>query len=341
MGCSAKYIGLALSSLLVIGMAGSAMAGDLFDPYASANRNPFVQIYGLPAVQGADLPGRGQWRSALQLEASSHFSRDSIAGEQVVIDGESHRSNLQFRYGYSNSIEFGIDIPYLNHEGGGLDRFIDDWHDFWGLPDGDRPEFARDQLQFSYRDLSAAASADNSVDMLQPGHGLGDVSLSIAYQLAATDSRQWALRSALKLPTGESRRLRGSGSTDLSLGLHVSDQGLMRQYALQWHGSLGVLWMDGGEVLPSLRRDWVGYGSSTVSWQVSPEVSLKLQLDAHSAFYRSDLDQLGKVSAQIIIGAGLRLNRQWQLDFGVSEDIVVDTAPDVVFHLAIKRRGLF
>ena len=63
---------------------------------------------------------------------------------------------------------------------------------------------------------------------------------------------------------------------------------------------------------------------------------MKLQLDAHSAFYDSGLTELGSDAAQLIIGGALRLSDTWVLDLAVSEDIAVDTAPDVVFHIGIK-----
>ena len=34
---------------------------------------------------------------------------------------------------------------------GTLDGFIDDWHDFFGLPEGTRPVLPRDQLNIAYR----------------------------------------------------------------------------------------------------------------------------------------------------------------------------------------------
>ena len=78
------------------------------------------------------------------------------------------------------------------------------------------------------------------------------------------------------------------------------------------------------------------FGSATAAWQAMPGLSFKLQLDGHTAFYKSDLDQLGSHSLQLTMGGTAKLSRDWLLDIGVVEDIAVSTAPDVVFHIGLR-----
>lgn len=322
---------LALSSVCTPGIADSGQSAALHAPIATSNRNPFVQLYGLPAAQSAQLVGQGQRSAALQLDVANSFSQHSKGNEAIVIDGETLRANLQLRFGLAESLELGVDIPYLSHDGGSLDSFIDEWHSLWGLPDGDRPDYPRDQLQFAYQRQGSAPVA-----LTRSEQGLGDVSISLAHQWRSEPTRQWALRTAIKLPTGDADAFLGSESTDISLGVHVSDQSLAERYGVRWHGSMGLLWLDEGELLTAQREDWVVYGSATLSWQWTKAVSLKVQLDGHSAFYDSALTELGSDAAQLSLGGTVRLNQRWLLDLAVVEDIAVDTSPDVVFHLAIK-----
>jgi Protein of unknown function (DUF3187) len=303
-------------------------------PFASANRSPLVQIYGLPTAASAQLVPEGKVSSSLQVELANNFTENDSSGEVIRLDGETLRSNIQFRYGLNDHIELGLDIPWISHSGGSLDGFIEDWHEFWYLPEGGRPGSARNQLQYAYQ-----KNGNSRVSLNSDSEGLGDISLSLAYQLDTSDYRQWALRAGLKLPTGDAEQLLGSDSTDLSLSLNVSDQNLSQNYGIALHASAGILLMDGGEVLDDLREDWLLYSSTTLSWSATPSLTLKLQLDGHTALYDSALTELGSNSAQVIMGGAVRLSEQWSLDLAVSEDIAVDTAPDVVFHLAIKRRG--
>lgn len=320
--------------IFVLTANGSVSAGELGNPFASANRNPFVQIYGLPSAQTAGLLSTEQSRLGVQLEVANNFTVNDTADEAIVIDGETHRINMQFRYGISDHIELGLDVPYLSHESGRLDGFIDDWHHFFDLPDGGRPDVAKDQLRYGYRD-----GGITPVDVQQSTDGIGDVSVSAAYQLLNNESRQWALRGGVKLPTGDADSLQGSESTDVFAGVNVSDQGLLEQYNIVLHGSVGALWMNGGEVIDDRRNDWVVYGSSTVSWLYNEHISFKAQLDLHSAFYDSELTELGDSSAQLILGGALKLADHWVLDLSVSEDIAVDTAPDVIFQIGLTVTG--
>ncbi|MCW8925499.1 MAG: DUF3187 family protein [Xanthomonadales bacterium] len=307
------------------------LADKLVDPFVTTNQNPFVQIYGLPAAQSAELTSVGELSTGLQLDVSSNFAVGNQVDEAVSIDGETHRANLQVRYGLTDDIEMGIDVPYLGHKRGSLDGLIERWHDFWGLPTGNRPNYPRDQLDYSYRKNGQMLAA-----VTESQSGIGDVRLRLGYQLAANEKRQWVLRTLVKLPTGDAEQLLGSGSTDIAASINFTDQSLMQKYNLTWHGSAGLLWMGSGEVLDQQRKDWVAYGSLTLGWLATQNFSLKLQLDAHTAFYDSALTELGNESAQLVFGGAVRLGKHWMLDLAVSEDIVVDTASDVVFHIGIK-----
>jgi hypothetical protein len=328
-GLSAACFSLLLALAPVITSQTWAAAADA--PFVIDNRNPFVQVYGLPAAQSAQIIAFEQIDVGLQIDIANNFTEGNKGTELILIDGETHRANIQFRYGFNDTIELGVDIPYLSHDSGGLDSVIEDWHELWSLPDGERPQFPRDQLQFSYQKEGESLSS-----VTQSNNGIGDVSLSMAYQLSASPTRQWALRGAIKLPTGDADDLHGSKSMDISLGVNVSDQGLLDNYNISLHGSAGILRMESGEVLDQLREDWVAYGSTTLSWQANHILSLKLQLDAHSAFYDSQLTELGDDSLQLIMGGGVRLSEKWLLDLAISEDIAVNTAPDVVFHIGVK-----
>lgn len=317
--------------LLPLMAASNLQAAPADAPFNHTNRSPLVGIYGLPSAQTAQLTTAGQLTGVLQIDVANNFTEHQKNNEAIMIDGETHRATLQFRYGLNQHIELGIDLPYISHEGGRVDGFIDGWHEFWGLPDGDRSKFSRNQLNYRYENHGQVLT-----QLKRSADGLSDISLSLAYQLSSQPQRQWALRSSVKLPTGDADFLLGSESTDIALGLMVSDQVLLQAYNIGLHASAGVMWMDDGKVLDELRKDWVAYGSTTLSWAASPTLNIKIQLDAHSAFYDSHLAELGSNSAQLILGGTLVLSKKWSLDLALGEDIAVDTAPDVVFIVAIK-----
>ena len=75
-----------------------------------------------------------------------------------------------------------------------------------------------------------------------------------------------------------------------------------------------------------------------IGWDPFSCLALKVQADAHTPFYRdSGLKEVDSYSVQLTLGGTIALGKKTFLDIGVSEDLVVSTAPDVVFHLALRR----
>ncbi|MGK0441617.1 MAG: hypothetical protein ACJA0N_001418 [Pseudohongiellaceae bacterium] len=318
-------------SLLALAGAEIAAASEIDEPFRSANRNPLVQIYGLPAAQSAYVTGAGNFNAALNLEASNNFAIENRGNEAIFMDGETYRAELNWRYGLSDRIELGLTVPFISHQNGGMDGFIEDWHDTFGLPDGDRIDYPKGQLRYQYQQ-----GDEILLDMQQNGEGIGDVTLAAAIQLAESDSRRWALRVGVKFATGDEQRLRGSDANDQFVSLHLSDNSLAADYGVNFHLSAGSLWLGDGEILSELQEEQVWFGSSTLSWAYSDTVTLKTQIDMHSAFYDSQLKQIGDNSTQLMLGASIKVTPKLIVDLSVSEDIAVETAPDVVFQVGLR-----
>jgi len=312
-----------------------AKAADLVQPFYSRNMNPFVQIYGLPAAEGAVPTPASHLATRLVLDIANNYSGSTSQGEESVIRGETYRSVLAMRYGLQNNLEIGIDLPYIAQSRGNFNDFIREWHKTFGLPGGGRDEATDDQLLYSYTENGKETFAiDDSAS------GLGDILLSAAMPIwkgNGQQPRRLALRAALKLPTGSTSNLLGSGSTDFSLRLCGEDPQTFAAAQISWFGSLGALFMTEGDVIADRQRQAVGFGTLGFGWQPLSWLAMKLQIDGHTAFYDSALTELGDPSAQLTMGGTLGLPTDIMLDLAVSEDIVVDTAPDVVFHFDLRR----
>ena len=130
-----------------------------------------------------------------------------------------------------------------------------------------------------------------------------------------------------------------SGSTDLALWLSAGKGWKTASGLWELFGGGGILGMTEGDVLPDQQKDIVAFGSLGAGWQPLAWLTLKVQLDGHTAFYRdSDLAELGSGSVQAVMGGTLHVSGRTALDIGVAEDLVVKTAPDVVFHFALRHR---
>ncbi|MFN2329975.1 MAG: DUF3187 family protein, partial [Chromatocurvus sp.] len=295
-------------------------------PIHTSNRIPFITIHGLTPARSAYLLPQGRTEASLHANAANTSIVDGAGPRRTVIDGETHRLELDVRRGIANDWEIGVNLPVLRHSGGFLDRPIEEWHEVFGLPNGNRDRLPRNRLLFSQRGANGSGFLlDDS------GGGIGDLQVSLSRQL----NDGLALRNTLKLPTGDGDRLTGSGAAALSTSLHASGRFRTR---LHWHASGGLLLSGSSDVLGKQAKSTLAFGSTTLAWEVSDALVLKAQLDAHTAAYGGTGEPLNRATFQLSLGAAFAIADGWALDIGFSEDIAVETAPDIGFHAGLKHR---
>lgn len=316
-------------SLLIAALAALcpvAAVADDFAPFYTFSKGPLAQLYGLPAAEGGVLLAPGARSTALSVDLTSHHVYRNSANETLFFDGESYRTTLVFRQGLARGYEWGFDLPYTAHEGGFLDHTIYEWHDFFGLPQGGRGSVPNNQLQFQY-----VRNGIVLLDLKQATSGVGDLRLHGARRLGTHS----ALRATLKLPTGDSRELLGSGAADLALWL--SGEGTATGASVWYFGTAGALALGSGDILPDQQHRLVAFGSAGAAWSPAGWPTFQLQLDGHTPFYRdTTLVPLGASSLSIVFGGRAKIGARTHLDLGVSEDLLLATAPDVTFHLRLS-----
>ncbi|MBJ6802698.1 DUF3187 family protein [Geomonas sp. Red259] len=308
-------------------------------PFYTFNQSPLVQIYGLPAAESAVVQPAGKAWTLLSVDVANSYLKRETARESLLLDGEGERITLALRYGVAQRGELGMDLPLIAYNGGIFDGFIEDWHEFFGLPQGQRPDAPKGQLRFQYE-----KDGRQRLDMERDGLHIGDLRFSGAWQLyhgGGANPAALALRTSLKLPTGSSSRLTGSGSTDLALWLTGSSD-----YAFpgQWgHATVfaaaGGLAMTDGQVLKEQHKNLAGFGTVGLGWSPSDSFALKAQLSGHSAFFRaSAFSELSSGAMQVIFGGTVAFSPRTTLDIALSEDVTVGASPDVALHLGLGHQ---
>ena len=325
---------LVTAGLVVLPLPASSSEHDT-QWFALRNHNPFLQVYGLPIFQDGTLAADGELRYSVGLDIANHADAGQAADESIVIDGESYFLALSLRYGTSRGMELGIDLPLLTHTAGILDNAIEDWHDLWSLSNSKR-HGPSNQLNFSYEN-----QAFSSYELTSQSFGIGDVQLTAAVPLkkpnAQSDSA-FALRSSLKLPTGDEDTLRGSGAIGFSLGLYASDFATFGKRDFRFSGFAGVLLPGKGDIFPSLQRSAVAFGGFGATWQMTDKFSVTAQTHIQGSYLDSELDEIGGGSVQLAFGGTYRFPRQRSsLTFALVEDGFSDTTTDVAFHISVRR----
>ena len=315
--------------ILAAGLAPCAGA----EPLRVTNASPFIQIAAPPVAEPSRLlpAGRSEW--SLTTDWVSNATVSVNGREEVAIDGETVALTARWRRG-SGRWQWGVEVGYLFQGGGVLDDWIDDFHELFGLPEGDRPGLVNDRLDYVYR-----RDGVTLIDVEGSSDGLSDLRLSAAWQAVAEDDRAVALRAQVKLPTGDSDDLLGSGGADVALYVDAARRIEMSSWTPQIYGGFGVLLSEEGDVLPELRDSVALFGHAGIAWPATPALTLNLQFDAHGPLYDSDLPEFGN-ALQISLGGSLSLGRDWQLGIGVVEDISTHSSPDVIFHFDLRRRAL-
>lgn len=329
--------GAAVAGLTLLLPWGGARGMEI-SPFRTGNMAPLVQIHGLPVPDSARVLARGEGEVSAVADVTNNYTESAKGTEGVTFDGETYRLGLDLRYGIAPGVEAGIEIPLVIHSGGFLDGFIENFHKAFDFTNGGRDAVSRDRLLYRYERKGVERfRVDDS------GGGIGDIRLTGGIQLyddQAEAPRRLALRGALKLPTGDSDRLRGSGSVDFALWLAGSDDYRLGDWGhLTLFANAGGTIMGDSDMMGSQQRDLAATGVAGLGWSPVDWVAITAQGTWHSSLYSgNDLRAIGNDSLVMTGGFAFALSERTSLDLALSEDLSVDTAPDVSFHLALRQR---
>jgi hypothetical protein len=319
---SRAYCGLAL-----LAFGASEGRAEPAEPFQIRNLNPVIAIFGLPTWNTI----RAGTEVGARFEVANHYRLSQRGDDLLVLDGETLRTTFSFSRELNERWTVGLELPYYRVSGGVLDDVIDGWHSAFGMPDGGRNNRPEGDLLFM---LGNDDGTFFELDDAQ--NALGDVQLRAARAFGA--NRGFVVQATLKAPTGDEDLLTGSGSTDFALTLLRAREvrALDRPAGLYW--GLGLLGVGEPERIEFEAEDVVYTAIAGASWQIKPRFGVKAQLDFHSPFFNTQLEELGESAIQATIGAWLTPNERARFEFAIVEDLEVSTAPDVVFHLAAHWR---
>ena len=295
--------------------------------FALQNQSPLAIVYGLPRYQEAKITPQGESQWDFSFDLSNSFTARRSEHELIRLDGENSRLALRYLRGWANGWEYGIELPLIHHGGGTLDSLVEDFHDLFGLTQSGRERSAQDLLIYQYERNGVSQFSVN-----RPSTGMGDVSLLMAKQLASNAATQTSIRAQLKLPTGDSSQLLGSGAWDTSLGIYHSASPKQNWH---WQAHAGVSYLGTGDLLPEQQNHWVFNAGVGLNWQAFSRLGLRVQLDAHTALYsQSDLNQLNQTAFILSAGGRVSLNKYGYLDLAIVENAPnPEASPDVGFHI--------
>ncbi|MEO1246157.1 MAG: DUF3187 family protein [Pseudomonadota bacterium] len=306
-------------------------AAALGEPLPDPDNGPISGVYNfVDSTEGADLVADGKFAFSLSSITSSHSVLEERGAESLIFDGETTRLEWRLRYGLSERIELGVELPWVWHSPGRLDSLIDTWHDVFGLPDGFRDDLPEDVLLYRYTD-----SSGTRLDYRDGSSGIGDLRLQAALRLGSGDKHRRALRFGLVLPTGDAYKPHGSDALSVSAGIagDIDALGEGSRFSAFYRAHLS--WIDEPALLPDRYREWIGHVAGGLGYRLNRTVDLRAQIAMRTATHDSELLVLGEPSIALTFGGNIRLGKRYTLSLAVGEDIKVNSSPDVSFMLAL------
>lgn len=306
---------------------------DGYGPFPVRNFQPLqLMVLGMFGDRALVL-AKGRLDIRVELAETSTVFREDEPRVRTTMKFETLRSALFLRYGVTDRLEVGLEVPALYRYRGILEGVIT------------ATERATTGLAPARNRLMGTGFA---FDMTRDGQrlfgggesilGLGDLTLIGKYQLQgrAEDRPAVAVRLAVKVPSGDEARFFGSGHTDVGAGLAV-EQVVGARWIL--YGNLNGIFPTGDVAGLSLAPALSGIAAVEYLW--SPALSLVAQFDYYSSpFRRTGTMILDEGVTETAIGFSYQLRKHvlWQV-YGVENlDFIRGSAADFTLSTVVTYR---
>lgn len=329
-----RWLVAILFFLAILG-TGVAARGVEIHPFYAGHFSPLVQTFGIPPAEDGEIAARGTVLTRLVFDLANSYHGGAGPRQSSSLDGETLRTTLALRYGFTPRFEGGVDIPFVHHSGGFLDGFIESFHEAIGKPKNNGEGNPRNQLAYQYQ-----RDGVTTIDLRDETTAFGDVALSAAWRLSSPkdEGRSVALRAMLKLPTGKESAMAGSGGTEGSLQLALRDPETFASRNVTLFGAAGVLYIGNDTFIGELRQPLVGFGTVGAGWAPASWVAVKFQFSGHTPLSSEREFKPLSWTVNVMGGATFELPKEIDMDLGIFETVANETAPDVGFQLGFRRR---
>ena len=320
--------------LVLLGFSSAIRAeqGDDSAFFQQRSQHAFNAIFGLPIV-APRLSQTLEWH--VSLEHSNQFAGGIEGDERLLMDGESTRLMFSYRQRLGSCWQLEATVPLVSHSEGRFDEFIDRWHKLFGLPDAERDTQGFNSLRYEYYDAQGIRRR-----IARPQSGLGDIHVGLQYALgcfATADSTgaDPMVRVGMKLPTGDSKDLLGSGAADF----YADWQSPVLKLRNKVHGGFAAgLLVNGQSEYFTNQQTIALYGSIGVQYALTHKLRIIAQMDGHSPFYKSGLRELGDPAVNMSVGGRYLYGSAYSYELSISEDVAIDTTPDIIARLSMTYR---
>jgi len=325
-----------MAAVLLIGQAAPVHAqstAEGFGPFPVRNFQPFQLIFlGMFGDRATVLEKRALDLRVELAETASAFNENNPQFH-AAMKFETLRAGLFFRYGLTDRLEVGMEVPVLYRYSGFLEGAITAVE---RMTTGLAP--VRQQLENTSYVFDVSRDGQTLFNGGNGAVGIGDITFIGKYRVLDETNRVPAvgLRFAVKAPTGNPDQLFGSGHPDLGVGLAAQ-----KAVAANWlfYVNVNGIFPTGSVAGFSLGPAFSSITAVEYLW--SPNLSLVAQFDYYSSPYRdtgSKLLDRGVTETAFGFSYRLRQHLLWQV-YGVENlDFTTDSAADFTLSTLITYR---
>jgi len=323
-----------LAAFLVCLSAWPALVGaEGFGPFSVRNFQPFQQlVLSLPGDR-ATVVRPGTLDVRLELAETASIFNDQSPQSDVVVKFETLRSGLFLRYGATDRLELGLEVPVLYRYSGFMNGAI---------TATERATTGLNPARAALNNTSFVFNVTRNGQTIMSGGpgatGLGDTTLMSKYQLLTEGGWMPAvsLRGAVKLPTGDQADFFGSGSPDFGVGLAVE-----KLVSGRWilHSNVTGVVPTGTIAGIGLRPTLSGLVAIEYLW--SKNLSLTVHFDYYSSPFKSTgISAFDNGVTETVAGFSYRVAPHflWQV-YGVENlDFITGSAADFTLSTVFTYR---
>ncbi|MDQ1772972.1 DUF3187 family protein [Labilibaculum sp. A4] len=323
---------LAVFFFEIVLLTNCALGQKLVKPFQTHNQSPLVHFFGIPTNPGGSILEKNSFCFGNYFSIANNATSGQINEEAIYLDGEMYRNELFLSYGLFSKLEVGIVIPVVRHSSGVMDSFISNWHDAFNLPGKSRDVMPAYNLNYFFMEEEEIVFEMNESKL-----SFGDISFSMGTPIIQSPNHDLSFRTFVKIPTGNKTNLVGSGTSDFGFQITGMLNSTPERKQFSFYYSGGYLRIGKGALLENKVTRNVGFGSFGLAFNANNNWYLKSQLDFHTSLYeKSYTKQLGKASAQLVLGLDYFVAKDVAVSLAFVEDIIVNTAPDFVLQMGVS-----
>jgi thiol-disulfide isomerase/thioredoxin len=301
-----------------------------YGPLDLPSQSPFQALrLGLSPRTPSTL-GRGQFEARFRATWVNLWAPEA---PDFVFDYEQLQTNIGLVYGFSDTLQFELGIETRSRFGGGMDSFIQEFHDLFNIDQNGRDDVPRGDFTFDI------GPSDGNPGFSLTGDDKGIYSTSLLFTLqhnvTCGTEKLPAIAYAFTLRTElKNEDLEGGSPLDIGAWLSASE----RFGTFYLYGTLGYTLFGRDDFRTVELRDDQLSALVAIEWRFKPRASLLIQYLVTEGVAK-DLGDLTSPSHEITLGAKWEVVNGTVLEFGLIENVItLGNSPDFGIHFGITSR---